>query len=912
MAKPTKRSSLQTLTRKRLLQIAQAHDVAVSRRAKHEDLVDALVSARSLGFEIVLSSLNRDELKGICEAHGLDDSGRAKAPIVERILGKTSGPAPPGPRQSTSQGPRSRPARRTMAIKKSELYSSLWASCDELRGGMDASQYKDYVLVLLFVKYISDKYADAKYAPITIPKGASFADMVALKGKPDIGDRINKQIIGPIKDKNQLSDMPDFNDATKLGSGKEMVQRLTNLIAIFESPALDFSRNRADGDDILGDAYEYLMRHFATESGKSKGQFYTPAEVSRVIAQVIGIREAKTTTKTTVYDPTCGSGSLLLKVGDLASSKVTLYGQEKDSATAGLARMNMILHDNPTALIRQGNTLANPLYLDGQDLKTFDFVVANPPFSDKRWSTGLNPLEDPFERFKHYGVPPGKQGDYAYLLHIIRSLKSKGKGVCILPHGVLFRGNAEAAIRKNLISKGFIKGIIGLPANLFYGTGIPACIVVIDKEGAAERKSIFMVDASKGFMKDGNKNRLRAMDIHKIVDVFTRQIDLPKYARMVSLEEIEKNEFNLNIPRYINSQEAEDIQDIEGHLRGGIPVADIDALGEYWAVCPGLRKALFKEIRPGYVELKVDKSELKTTIYEYPEFAKFIAEMEAVFEDWREGAAKRLKGLEPGFKPKALIRELSESLLAHYAGKPLIKHYDVYQHLMDYWAETMQDDCYLIAAEGWKAETYRIIETDKKGKQKDKGWTCDLIPKELVVARYFAEEQAALEALQAKLDVATAERTELEEEHGGDEGVFAELEKINKGNVNARLKEIEGDADAKDEEKVLKQWVKLSDAEASAKKVMKKAESAADEAAHAKYDQLSQAEVRTLVVGDKWLATLFSHIHGELDRISHALTQRVKELGERYETPLPETTTTAVSLEAKVNVHLQRLGFAWD
>jgi type I restriction enzyme M protein len=382
------------------------------------------------------------------------------------------------------------------------------------------------------------------------------------------------------------------------------------------------------------------MRHFATESGKSKGQFYTPVEVSRVIAQVIGIREAKVSTKTTVYDPTCGSGSLLLKIADLASAKVTLYGQEKDSATAGLARMNMILHDNPTAVVKQGNTLTDPkFFTDGGQLKTFDFVVANPPFSDKRWSTGIT--GDPYERFKHYGTPPAKQGDYAYLLHIIRSLKSNGKGACILPHGVLFRGNAEAEIRKNLIRKGFIKGIIGLPPNLFYGTGIPACIIVLDKEGAAQRKSIFMIDASKSFMKDGNKNRLRAMDIHKIVDVFNKQADVPKYARTVPLAEIEKNEFNLNIPRYIDSQEPEDIQDIEGHLRGGIPVADINALGEYWAVCPGLRKALFKQVRRGYLELRVDKSKLDTTIYEHPEFAKFIAEMEAVFADWCEVAAKR-------------------------------------------------------------------------------------------------------------------------------------------------------------------------------------------------------------------------------------------------------------------------------
>ena len=408
-----------------------------------------------------------------------------------------------------------------MAIKKSELYSSLWQSCDALRGSMDASQYKDYVLVLLFIKYVSDKYAGQAFAPITIPAGASFADMVALKGTPDIGDQINKKIIAPLQEANKLSDMPDFNDATKLGSGKEMVDCLTGLIAIFENPALDFSKNKAEGDDILGDAYEFLMRHFATESGKSKGQFYTPSEVSNILAQVIGIRNAETTGLTTAYDPTAGSGSLLLKVGSEAKQSITLYGQEKDSATSGLARMNMILHDYPTAEIKQGNTLANPLFKDAPDqLTTFDYVVANPPFSDKKWTTGVNVEEDPFGRFENFGTPPDKQGDYAYLLHIIRSLKSTGKGACILPHGVLFRGNAEAEIRKKIIRKGYIKGIIGLPANLFYGTGIPACIIVLDKEESHTRKGIFMVDASDGFIKDGNKNRLRSRDIHQIVDVF--------------------------------------------------------------------------------------------------------------------------------------------------------------------------------------------------------------------------------------------------------------------------------------------------------------------------------------------------------------------------------------------------------
>jgi type I restriction enzyme M protein len=801
-----------------------------------------------------------------------------------------------------------------MAIKKSELYSSLWSGCDELRGGMDASQYKDYVLVLLFLKYISDKYTGQTYSPITIPKGASFKDMVALKGKPDIGDQINKKIIAPLTKANQQltqADFPDFNDANKLGSGKEMVDRLTNLIGIFESPSLDFSKNRAEGDDILGDAYEYLMRHFATESGKSKGQFYTPAEVSRIMAQIIGIRTARTSAGTAIYDPTCGSGSLLLKVADEARTPVTLYGQEKDAATSGLARMNMILHNNPTALIVQGNTLADPKWKDGDSLKTFDFVVANPPFSDKRWSTGLDPLKDPYQRFQPFGTPPNKQGDYAYLLHIVRSLKTTGEGACILPHGVLFRANAEADIRRALVRKGYIKGIIGLPTNLFYGTGIAACIIIVDKQDAHARKGIFMIDASAGFMKDGPKNRLRAQDIHKIVDVFNRRVEVTKYSRMVSVEEIEKNEFNLNLPRYIDSQQVEDLQDIEGHLRGGIPERDVDALCRYWKVCPNLRQVLLKANRPGYVDLGVEKTAIKSTIYGHPEFATFIKGMNAHFAAWREKTAKTLRQLRANFHPKQMISALSEELLADYTEKPLIDKYDVYQHLMDYWAETMQDDCYLIAADGWKTETYRIVEKDKKGKERDKGWACDLVPKALIVARYLTQEQEAVTNLETELETASAQITEMEEEHGGEEGVFSALEKVNKVNVTDRLKEIKNDNEGKDEAAVLEKWLKLTSEEAQLKKRLKDAQADLDAKAYKKYAKLTEAEIKTLVVDDKWLAALDAAIHVEMDRVSQALTGRVKELAERYETPMPAMVSRVAAFEAKVHRHLETMGFSW-
>ena len=614
-----------------------------------------------------------------------------------------------------------------MAIKKSELYSSIWASCDEMRGGMDASQYKDYILVLLFVKYVSDRYSGQKNALIDVPKGGSFTDMVTMRGKANIGEELNK-IIAKLAEANGLKgviDLADFNDSAKLGSGKDMVDRLSNLIGIFENPNLNFSKNRADGDDLLGDAYEYLMRNFATQSGKSKGQFYTPAEVSRIMAQVIGIRDASSS-KTTIYDPTCGSGSLLLKAADAAREasglKISIYGQEMDNATRALAVMNMFLHDSPEAEIWQGNTLSDPHFkATGGGLKIFDYVVANPPFSTKSWSSGVNTANDPYDRFTD-GVPPAKNGDYAFLLHILRSMKSTGKGAVILPHGVLFRGNSEGDIRKNLIKKGYIKGIIGLPPNLFYGTGIPACILVLDKETAAGRAGIFMIDASKGFMKDGPKNRLRHQDIHEIVDVFTRQFEISKYSRLVPLAEISdpKNDYNLNIPRYIDSSEPEDIQDITAHLCGGIPERDLDALDAYWQVFPSLRAELFAPgDRADYSLPKVEAAGVRAAIFGHAEFAAFQAAVGDRFAGWVSHNKSLLLGLKQNSTPKALIAELSESLLAAFADAPLVDKYDLYQRLMTYWTDIMQDDVYLIAGEGWvEASKLRKISEDKKIKEK--------------------------------------------------------------------------------------------------------------------------------------------------------------------------------------------------
>lgn len=826
-----------------------------------------------------------------------------------------------------------------MAIKKSDLYSSLWASCDELRGGMDASQYKDYVLFMLFIKYISDKYGDSDdFAPtVTIPKGASFKDMIALKGKSDIGDKINTQVIQPLIDANARlarSDFPDFNDPNKLGEGDAMVQRLTNLIGIFQKPELDFSQNRAEHDDILGDAYEYLMRHFATQSGKSKGQFYTPSEVSRVIAKAIGISPANTRVATTAYDPTCGSGSLLLKVAAESGKHITLEGQEKDVSTAGLARMNMILHDFPTANIMQGNTLASPKFKDGEQLRTYDYVVANPPFSDKTWSTGITPSTDAHKRFV-WGEPPTKQGDYAYLLHIIRSMKSTGKAACILPHGVLFRGNAEATIREQLVRSGYLKGIIGMPPNLFFGTGIPACILVLDKENATARQGVFMIDASKGFIKDGAKNRLREQDVHRIVDTFTRTLDIPRYSRMVPFEEIaaDKNAFNLNLPRYIDSTQPEDLQDIDGHLRGGIPDRDIDAMGAYWKVIPAVRAALFQSAgRLGYSDLRLPLAEVKPAILNHAEFRAFNATATQIFDDWRATNTPVMTGFDKDGHPKALIEAIAEDLLNAFRAAPLLDSYDVYQHLMDYWAEAMQDDCYLISADGWVkgAQPREIVQVKNKdnklvwpephdylkGRRRFKS---DLIPATILVARYFEAEQAAIDALDTKLTELEQVLEEKMEEGSGDEGQLAEVIegegdklKITAKGLKARLKEVGKDAAFAEERAALKEYLDLLDAQSDTKAQRKAAQEALDALIDAKYPMLTEDEIRTLVVDDKWMARLAAAVQGELDEVSQSLTGRVRQLAERYATPLPKLEETIAELSASVAKHLKAMGAKWN
>lgn len=711
-----------------------------------------------------------------------------------------------------------------MAVKKSELYALLWEACNKLRGGVEPARYKDYVLVLLFFKYVSDRYKGQPFAEFTISKGASFEDLIAAKGKSDVGERVDKIIQKFLEDNRLQGSLPDvsFNNPDELGSGKELVDKVSGLIAVFQNPAIDFKNNRASGDDIIGDAYEYFMMKFAQESGKSKGQFYTPSEVSRIIARLIGIGDIKQTPgkKWTLYDPAAGSGSLLIRAADEApvdvngDSIVTIFGQEKYPDTAGLAKMNFILHNKGTGEIKSGNTLSNPQYKDDFDeLRKFDFIVMNPPFSDKSWTDGIKTSEDKYKRFDGYGIPPEKNGDYAWFLHVLKSLNTNGKAGIVMPHGILFRGNAEETIRKQILDRKYIKAIVSLPANLFYGTGIPACIVIIDKEDAENREGIFLIDASHGFKKDGSKNRLREQDIEKIVQIFLNRQEVTGYSVFVKYTDIEeKNGDNLNVPRYIQRIDDTLPQNIAAHLKGGIPGTDIESLKRLWDISPALKQEIFTCVDEAHdvYNLALPFGEIEGVIgQDAGILAEKQKETDAIFTQWRDSVKDILIGIESETNPKELIRTIAVMLLNAYESARLLDNYDVYDCLLNYWNAKLQDDVYAIKASGY--EVGREIEYEyaqKKAKDENgesisvddtskvKSFEGALIPREIIEAVYFADELAVINELMEQSAALEAELDEMREEESGDEGLLKDVlndkgDSIPKANLNKRLKELD-------------------------------------------------------------------------------------------------------------------------
>jgi type I restriction enzyme M protein len=463
------------------------------------------------------------------------------------------------------------------AVSQDEINAAVWSACDTFRGTIDPSIYKDYVLTMLFLKYVSDvwqdhydeykqKYGDnpeliiemLKNERFVLPPDSSFYVLHARRHEPGNGERIDKALHG-IEDANITKLRDVFQDisfnSNKLGDEQQKNDILRHLLEDFDKPALNLRPSRVGTLDVIGNAYEFLIKNFASTSGKKAGEFYTPPEVSQLMAMLMDPQEGDE-----ICDPTCGSGSLLMKCGRLVrertgSRKYALFGQEAIGSTWALAKMNMFLHGEDNHRVEWGDTIRNPKLLDSDNtLKHFDIVVANPPFSLEKW--GFDGAEaDRFGRFRR-GLPPRTKGDYAFILHMAETMKpGTGRMAVVVPHGVLFRGAAEGKIRRKLLEENLLDMVIGLPEKLFYGTGIPAAVLVLRKRKADDR--VMFIDASRGFEAGKNQNVLRSTDLQRILDTAAARKSVAKYAHLATPAEITENEFNLNIPRYVDTFEEE-------------------------------------------------------------------------------------------------------------------------------------------------------------------------------------------------------------------------------------------------------------------------------------------------------------------------------------------------------------------
>lgn len=469
-----------------------------------------------------------------------------------------------------------------------EVNETLWRACDTFRGKIDSSIYKDYILVMLFMKYISDVYNEHKAELMikydgnldmvnrqialdrfTLNEESSFDYLYRNRNASNIGEIINKAL-ADVEETNKTKlrgvfKSTDFNSERILGSTKERNAMLKDLLEDFNK--LDLRPSRLLGEDVIGNAYEYLISNFASDAGKKGGEFFTPSEVSELLSRLV-----KPEDNDRIYDPTCGSGSLLIKAFDkVPSRKAQIYGQERNGQTHSLARMNMFLHGIDDAKIAWGDTIANPMHTENDRLMKFQVVVANPPFSLDKWASGFSgnsngdfKMEaslDPHKRFS-WGVPPKSKGDYAFVQHMLHSLAEGGRMGVVLPHGVLFRGASEGRIRKEIIKLNLLDAVVGLPSNLFFGTSIPATILVFKQN--RNREDVLFIDASQDGMyeKGKNQNKLREQDLQRIVDAYDKYEDIDKFAHVASKKEIEENDYNLNIPRYVDTFEEEELVDL--------------------------------------------------------------------------------------------------------------------------------------------------------------------------------------------------------------------------------------------------------------------------------------------------------------------------------------------------------------
>ena len=576
---PTKRAILAELTRDELRTNVDYYELEVEDRRVKTQLVDALSRSRQAPLDEILQDLSRDRLKDLCRAFDLDDSGRKKADLAARLMGRTAASKDPG-----AAMPAEVSTSVTDKLSVAQLEQSLWSAADILRGSIDSSDYKTYIFGLLFLKRLSDRFeeeaqkrlADGMSETVAwtdpdehqffVPDRARWGTI--QRTATNIGEALNKACAALEEQNSALEGVLagiDYNDERKLGDARNRDTVLARLVQHFSEVSL--RNDRMAEPDLLGRAYEYLIEQFADDAGKKGGEFYTPRMVVKLIVELLAPTE-----RMRICDPTAGSGGMLIECAHYIERKdgnprnLTLHGQEKNLSTWAICKMNMLLHGLPDARIEKGDTIRDPKLVDEGELLLYDRVIANPPFSLDEWGREVAE-NDGHARFR-FGVPPKTKGDLAFVQHMVAVLNASGRLGVVMPHGVLFRGSAEGKIRQGLLQEDLFEAVIGLAPNLFYGTGIPASILVLNRDKpAAQKGKVLFIDASAEFGEGINQNRLREQDIERISSTFRAYANVDKYARVVPLGDIEQNDWNLNISRYVDTSEEEERIDVAEAVR---------------------------------------------------------------------------------------------------------------------------------------------------------------------------------------------------------------------------------------------------------------------------------------------------------------------------------------------------------
>ncbi|EAF6088042.1 type I restriction-modification system subunit M [Listeria monocytogenes] len=854
-------------------------------------------------------------------------------------------------------------------ITSEEIKRRLWDGANELRGSMDASRYKDYMLGLMFYKFLSDKTLET-YKSIAGKGQLSEAELLEeyVKDRAYHGENLDKMIqsvlryfvlpehlyqtwlkdiaIGEFEVQKVIDSLNNFErtiavsgdsddfqglfssstiDLTDTALGSNLNERSKNIKALIEL-FQDLNMVALQKSDVLGDAYEYLIGQFAMESGKKAGEFYTPRQVSEVMAQIA----AKTSNITSIYDPTVGSGSLLLTVKKHLKEDVqkdlNYYGQEKNTATYNLTRMNLLLHGvRPEKMsVKNGDTLSEDWPEDPSrpaEGVLFDAVVMNPPYSLANWNKSNLKVSDP--RFEIAGVlPPDSKGDFAFLLHGLYHLGQTGTMAIVLPHGVLFRGGTEGEIRKRLLNKNYIDTIIGLPGNLFTNTGIPVCVLILKKNRAIS-DPVLVIDASRNFIKVGKQNELQEKDIARIVDTYVERAEKAGYSHLASREEIVENDYNMNIPRYVESIDEEFPHDVDAHLYGGIPQANIEELKTLQTTVKNVLDNALKPIRDGYVQLEKPMDELTNEVLTDKNITTKSDIIREKSEAFIELYWKKLHEINNIVDVNSLMEEMLvniKELLSSFDG---IDVYDGYQIIAEVWKNSLTHDAELIAGGGF----YTIGRTrepnmvtkgsgNKKREEQD-GWVGAIVPNELIAKRLYSEELQIIEDKKARLTTVEAELSELVEAAKTEDSeeniaLFESLKKNAEGEpqdsfesktVKAELKKITKDSPSY---KLLKKVDGLITEKSALGKEIKAKESELKEAIYERILVLTDEEIDELVF-EKWFGTMVDDLVKLIEIPLKKELNIIKQLHERYAETLDDIDEESKKLENELEKLMSEL-----